>query len=465
MRSLPKMSPPIIEVKNPEELVTEEREYKLITPLYGGGVTPNKADPITLIRGTSIRGHLRFWWRACQGGEFKTLIEMKKREDEIWGAANTNKNVEKVKIKEQKERVTNLTKSPSLKVQIVIKKVTSQGDEVKPFEIIKNPNNSAPKIDEKKGVAPPYAAFPLRPEQKGLKLDTPTYSVRNNVSFILKISFPKTLEKEIKAALWAWETFGGLGARTRRGFGAISLISINQKAIELTSIDNIKSAIERDLKIYVTSSNNWPKDLPHLIQKPSIKVLDKAFNTSINAWEHLINKLKIFRQQRDPGVKTPGRSRWPEPDAIRVLTNQHIPAHKPNHELTAPPGEFPRAAFGLPIIFHFKDSNGTNNKNVDPSDTMLILRNSDRLASPLILRPLQCKDNKFAAVALILEGTQEPLNNQVILKTSQGKQEEWQVSTKLNEEKASKITKPDGKTPILGKQTDILKAFLNSLAY
>ena len=44
---------------------------------------------------------------------------------------------------------------------------------------------------------------------------------------LVTITYPTQWSAEIEAALWAWETFGGLGARTRRGFGALHLLEIN----------------------------------------------------------------------------------------------------------------------------------------------------------------------------------------------------------------------------------------------
>jgi len=80
-------TPPEIK-KREDERITQVRRYKLITPLFGGGVEPNQADPITVVRGTEIRGQLRFWWRATRGGQFKgNLKAMRQREEEIWGSA------------------------------------------------------------------------------------------------------------------------------------------------------------------------------------------------------------------------------------------------------------------------------------------------------------------------------------------------------------------------------------------
>ncbi|PJF33357.1 MAG: hypothetical protein CUN57_02390, partial [Phototrophicales bacterium] len=57
-----------------------------------------------------------------------------------------------------------------------------------------------------------YVAFPLR--------DTNHYLLKD-VKFSLRLHFPIYVKQDLQAALWAWETFGGVGARTRRGFGAL----------------------------------------------------------------------------------------------------------------------------------------------------------------------------------------------------------------------------------------------------
>jgi len=97
-------------------LVTLVRRYELITPLFGGGVEPGVADPVTVIRGSEIRGHLRFWWRACRGGQFGgSLTRMKEAEDLLWGAASTAK------------------KARPSQVQIEVE-VNNRGQEERPFQ-------------------------------------------------------------------------------------------------------------------------------------------------------------------------------------------------------------------------------------------------------------------------------------------------------------------------------------------
>ena len=132
-----------------------------------------------------------------------------------------------------------------------------------------------------------------------------------------------------------------------------------------------------------------------LVQKPAIP-------NPLIALETAIKKLADFRQApnigRNPGQQTnrPGRSRFPEPDALRRIQRKHHSNHAPEH----PAGNiFPRAVFGLPILFHFVGGG-------EPTDTMLQPTEGERLASPLILRPVfaEMKDGKpqFKVAALVL---------------------------------------------------------------
>jgi CRISPR-associated protein Cmr1 len=84
---VPQHDAPEVKVREYDR-VRQVRRYKLITPLFGGGVEPNRADPITVVRGTEVRGQLRFWWRATRGGRSNGDLEkMRQTEEKIWGGA------------------------------------------------------------------------------------------------------------------------------------------------------------------------------------------------------------------------------------------------------------------------------------------------------------------------------------------------------------------------------------------
>lgn len=401
----------------PIELIHQTRTYKLITPLFGGGIEPGVPDPSRLISGKAVRGHLRFWWRATRGGEFgDDLIRLKQEEGKIWGTSSLEVRMNDL------DKVINEA-APS-QVQIAVS-IDKKGDEDCPFEAVWRPNQNGPQriISQPRegSKAPPYVAFPLQPDSETIRRakqpeDVKQKVVRIGVTFTLKISFPIAIRKDVEAAIWAWETFGGVGARTRRGFGAVHLVSYienNGRTIMAEPPEPTQAKVRERIQtgfgqhvvpeiekegVKITAHPHLPH-LSHWLLS-SLRIIGPEQGDQL-AWRTLIGAFRKFRQQRGGGGR--GRSKWPEPDEIRYLTNQYHPKH--GKDVFDPPiRKFPRAVFGLPIIFHFKDNDSRNmhRKDCDPVDTALQFRNYDRWASQLILRPLICADRQAVAIAILL---------------------------------------------------------------
>ena len=129
----------------------------------------------------------------------------------------------------------------------------------------------------------------------------------------------------------------------------------------------------------------------------------------IVAWNKVIELLKDFRQAdglgRNPGQQTnrPGRSRWPEPETIRNVTKKRMSKHQRTTHI--PENAFPRAEFGLPIVFQFKDK-----RQDDPFDTVLYPDGGhERLASPLVMKPVAVQEGG-QAISVILHLKTKPLS-------------------------------------------------------
>lgn len=358
-----------------------DAKLKFITPMFGGGVrlspdAPHRKehDAITPVRGASLRGQLREWWRrTCAIG--LGLEQMQARERVLWGWAST------------KERPARGLVSLSVQGKLVAEKV----------EVYRlNERGQSVPVD---GFGSPmaYGAFPLQPAQnaQGSPPGTLTrWKGEFQVSLALQPLASSTAYREsaqaawrdvpadkLEAKLWdeverawlAFVTFGGLGGRTRRGFGAVQVVG--EGAVPM------KTVAERLGWTARVSALKQPQVDAEAAQKVGIA------------------KLQSFRQGvgkgRNPGVGArPGRSRWPEPDEIRRLSRQSDPEHrKPIHDPAI--RKFPRAAFGMPIIFHFQS-------RTDPGDHSLQPAGKERMASPIILRPVVDPDRKVHGVALLL---------------------------------------------------------------
>jgi CRISPR-associated protein Cmr1 len=469
--------------KNGETIIRETREYEVITPLFGGGAENKKADEISIIRATEIRGHLRFWWRATRGGQFPTIEELKKHEDAIFGSTERNSALQLEVVLEEdyaiRKKINDTTKETVIKIE---ESINNSGNRVK---------KTAPTQQFKQFQ---YVAFPLQPNDDEKQQKDWKAEVRVGVKLKIALSYPKEfkiykkdkdgktlVEKtfdssiEVHSAFWAWGIFGGIGARTRRGFGALKLskhkIDGNQKDLQLFET---KEILESQAKAFVYGGKP-PKGVPYLDKILRVVVTDENQNKT-EVWKTIVEKYKSFRQQRN-GT---GRSKWNEPEVIRNLIGQRLETGDPkdSHRTIKPDFEkFPRAEFGLPIVFqfHYEDTWKTrrtksDDKNVDPRKTILKVsdlpnQKRERFSSPLILRPIACKNGNFIGIALILENetTLDKLgltleaqeNPKVIIKTG--------LKSKLDNvaKEQEQIKTIDG-TNLLS-TADILQAFLDYL--
>ncbi len=448
-RNDPKAPPEKLERRSQ---VMQVRDYSLITPLFGGGVTPGFADPVSVVRVTSIRGQLRFWWRAMRAGQFTSPADMKKAEDILWGATSTPKNPRSSLIQVEVFHVRN--GRPFVATDRNSQTTNRRGEPIRIGEPVSCDS---------------YAAFPLN--------DKPDAVVLEQVGFSLRISFPEawpyikdmpsfqgTPAEELAAALWAWESFGGIGARTRRGFGALHCTGVDGKAnpqlCPSTNPEQVRQWLIEQLNFYI-HEKRWPKHVPHVSPSTTMRIIEGR-KQSLDTWRCLIEQLKNFRQQRNRGEHTPfGRSRWPEADEIRRITRRSLPIHRTPISSVK---KFPRAAFGLPLIIQFKrDQWARGNQAGDPPGNNTIkgkLSNGDiveRWASPLILKPLATQ-NGHVGLALVLEGSHMP---QLVLETGRGQY--TNIEAQLTPQEAEQLLRNDHRTALLSGETDVIKAFLKLL--
>lgn len=344
------------------------RRIEILTPVFGGGVhidkdAPHrkKTDEITPLRGSSIRGQLRFWWRATHGCQCRSVPEMRKREVEIWGGPGDE-------MKGTKDSVR-------LRLSVVDLRCTDV-----PVYRDDKPRNAH---EGMRDVA--YGAFPLQPATTAPNQRPGGLSRLEFKLATLTLAGPAEHGTEVEDAVDAWLTFGGVGGRTRRGFGATA---------------SPDSDLQRVFEKWSPKKAETLPLVPTLIGSTLTKRAPAA--DAMAAWKIALGKLQEFRQGRGVGRNpreqqpTPGRSYWPEPDQIRRITGRHSRDphnHKPEH----PVKKFPRAAFGMPIIFHFKDE-----RQGDPRDATLQPSASNRMASPLIVRP--SRDKRPIALLLNVPG-------------------------------------------------------------
>lgn len=367
---IPEIDPPEL----PHQSKPNGRRYavELITPLYGGGVAAGLPDEEMPVRASAIRGHLRFWWRLLNRGRFADdLRAMFEEEASIWGGMG-DRGATASRVLVGVSDVRDIRLAPCAEY-----KQKADGT-WKTFPAFKY------------GKASGYALFPGQgkaDKHNGVK-EPPHQIIEPGLRFDLRIRLSGRCQTE--ADIWEdhvlpplrwWASFGGLGARTRRGLGAVLI-----KGVDPVTVDE---------------ASGWGCRL----------VMRTACKDAVKAWTKAIERLLCFRQSPDgraPGSDPwrPGRSRWPEADSLREITGCHFKTHAPVHPARV---AFPRAVFGLPIITHFKDRpKNTPARDCDPEDTTILpIHNGEikeRMSSPVILKPMWTGSD-YAPIALLLPHT------------------------------------------------------------
>lgn len=349
----------------------------LATPMFGGGVKAGEVDLDQPFRPSAIRGQLRFWWRATSGARYCTPDKLFEAEARLWGDTS---HASRVRL-----RVRNVDAK---------KKDTDKGW---------HPGAKRPQREDPNYVHFLISDSDMKAEQEG---DKPIPERRLlSGSFDLDVEWSGLDEQqahEAATAIRAWILFGGIGARTRRGCGTLF-------AAPLDGFDP-SHAKESICKLFSFLPKGQARPWPTL--KGGTLLLGMP-GPSQDVWKKLIRLYAEFRQQRTPAPSrqdSPGRSYWPEPEAIREITGQRMKRHG---RLEGDPKEFPRALLGLPIITQFKDEDRN-----DPAKTTLEAEGGIRRhASPLILKVLPVsKDRAIPMVLLLNTDIVQRLDGHLVLK-------------------------------------------------
>ncbi len=354
--------------------------FRTITPVFGGGSEPGQHDALMPVRGTAIRGHLRFWWRTIRGTAFSNPAEMRAAEALIWGSASVPSQVE----------LTVSVTNPGTVEDWVDYKANAKGT------LAPHPRDGYPA----------YALFPF------LKTQTsPPKKACRGQKFSITLRAPAALERELTAAVWAWANFGGIGARTRRGCGALFCSKLAPPESAKLKHWLITALMQQHGYQSPTLSVDWPV----FFALPLWHNQDQAPTT---AWLHVLETMKRFRQE--PGIgrnhgsgSRPGRSFYPEADSIRaILPGCAAPAHaKPTTIEPATPPLLPRSLFGLPMIVQMKgDPDFQTEVQILPATCGRDGRPVplDRMASPLVLRPMAFGDGTHARGMILLLKSPKP---------------------------------------------------------
>ncbi len=359
---------------------------EVVTPILGGSNRTRSIDDVDVIRAATVRGHLRFWWRALKAHEYGNPKELYIAESALWGRAATDEGGRSaVEIRIEVEQAGTIDES-----------------DIRLY-------------DSRDGEATPgaYALWPARAKrERGEVKAPPAPRRRPGTRYRLTLVAPEDREVELRNAVRAWLLFGGYGSRTRRGLGSFKVVENANTWLPASATREAFTVIfGRDvfaLPVGSTIDVPWLGGAWIFVGKPD--------TDAVRAWTTALDWLKEFRQgtsgksgsrAREPGAnkqqpQRPSISNWPEADKIRYLSGKTM-SHRPRYNDTP---AWPRAGFGLPIIGQFQTKARDGTQLDEPGPFELRWRSGrdehDRLASPLIVKALPFANGAFVPCALWL---------------------------------------------------------------
>ncbi len=322
-------------------------ECEVITPMFLAGADGKTPE----LRAPSIKGVMRFWWRAMNG--HLSIEDLRKKEAEIFGGSGENEGRSKVIIQNENPKISEENISISLWNEIDYEERTARRYKI--------PRNN-------QGIA--YLFYSV------LMLNERPY-IKAGSKFFLKIKcWEEKTFKNVIALFKIVSLFGGLGSRSRRGAGSFIVkkgLDKNFYGANIDTAEKLEEYIKEKIKPLIFSSSK--SNHPYSVLTGAKVYIFEPKNSWIDALESIGKPFKDFRSNNKKRVtKTPNLG-------FPILHNRG------------------RTLFGAGIK---NDRNGT------------IKDFLNRRSSPLIFKVVKVQEDCFIPLILWMNGELIPSNYKIM---------------------------------------------------
>ncbi len=235
---------------------TIEARFKIVTPLFMSGADQAKAE----LRVPSIKGALRFWWRALNYDE--NIAELKRKEGEIFGSSEQDVGQSKVIIR------------------LLDKNIESV------------PIQSKWNVNDWKS----YVGYGLSENHEKDREKAPTYREYLKPGGSFNIRFDSVLGLDaIVRPLKVFCLIGGLGSRSRKGWGSVSAVEFNSDK-EKWNIPKTRDEYMKELRDIIVNTDSQHNRLPAysaISTETDVKV-GKYFDSYDGAFRDIADSYKVF---------------------------------------------------------------------------------------------------------------------------------------------------------------------------
>ncbi len=332
-------------------------KYRVVTPMFLSGADQNHAE----LRLPSFKGALRFWWRALAAGRFANdLQNLRNAEDSLFGSTRTG--VSKVQM-----RLVSCETVRTAQCGDVLhdaQKVVGEGARYLGYGVMEAFASRKKNTQAGQLLRPCMQAqfrFVVGFRCRGLKNDELTL-----------------LQQAIKAL----GLLGGLGSKSRKGYGSIVLeeLSLNDES-QWSNPQTIKALAEAIKDLYSTQGNGR-LPLYTALSGRSRHVIMKGDEDSCLALLNLVGREMMRYRSWGHNGKVFGE------DSERNFKDDHdLMKQNPDERRTHPE----RIAFGLPHNY------GKDKSDQIPPAKAKEEEGPNRRASPLLIHIHKC-DNQTLAI-------------------------------------------------------------------
>ena len=332
-------------------------ECETITPMFLGGADGRTPE----LRPPSIKGAMRFWWRAMNG--HLPLENLKEEEVKIFGGSGEKEGRSRFNLRINKQPTSDDI-------------ITSLWEETPPEERTSGRGKKYKIPTQYKGIS--YLLYSTH------MLNDRPY-IKSNTSFSIGItsSDGKALQEAVYS--FAFLTFfGALGTRNRRGAGAFAV-----KDVIYDGDDDYK-------KLFCRSEVQSPEDLNNFIEYKLKTLLVSTNNRSYSILKN--SKVYILNPKSD----------WK--DALEAIGQPFLDFRDKNKRRIE---ETPN--FGFPILHRNpKRLMGAGPKKSTKNRKGNVVDFIERRASPLIFKVIKTNKDNYFPVIIWLYGELVPSNYEII---------------------------------------------------
>ncbi len=335
-------------------MTTLEATYRVVTPLFCGGADPSGPARLRL---ASFKGVLRYWWRALAPG---TLSDLERQENELFGSADTGQSRVALSLR----AVDPVTSVPVGSRLMDRGTVVGEGARYLGYGLMEA------FASRTRGVEAGQLQRPCLPAPFELRLALRCRQVSEG-----QIA---TLTQALKCL----GMLGGLGARSRRGYGSMALASLTRDGEPLWQAPSDLDSLGKELSGLLRQAPELPEHTAFSKSSRIVLLEGEAGQSALSLLDRMGREMVRYRSWGNNG-RVLGNI-----DSEKNFAGDHDLMKLPPSQRDSHPE---RIVFGLP-----HNCGRTPDKQVEPAE-----RGLDRRASPLFLHIHQLPAQPVAVVALL----------------------------------------------------------------